>query len=75
MPEGARSNCDIGVGNCGQDRKEATGEGEAVASPTRMKIETRVWANAGKIPKALGGDEQRLGGAQATSQRSPFSEK
>ena len=34
-----------------------------------MKIETRVWANAGKIPKARGGDEQRLGNAQATSQK------
>ena len=46
-----------------------------VASPTRMKIETGVWTKAGKMPKARGGDEQRLGGAQATSQRSPFNEK
>jgi len=40
-----------------------------------MKIETRVWAKAGKIPKACEGDEQRLEGAQATSQRPPFNEK
>ena len=45
------------------------------SEPTRTKIETMVRTKPGKMPKARGGDEQRPGGAQATSQRSPFSEK